>query len=144
MEILEDFLAFLTSPIFATAAKIFILGIFTLHFSLAIWVARDVSRRTLNFPLQILAVFVAIFVPIFGILFYLILRPEQIFHEKVLENFLRRENFCAACGAPHEKDFEFCPFCGEKSLEKCHKCKKPIFTFFDFCPFCGVENSPKK
>jgi RNA polymerase subunit RPABC4/transcription elongation factor Spt4 len=138
----ENLVAFLTSPLFATAVKFFFLFLFAFHFSIAIWVARDVSSRSHNLLLQIFFVTLTVLLPFLGLVIYLLLRPAATLSEKIFDHFLHWQDFCSFCGMKVEKDFEFCPSCGQNLTQKCtsKKCGKEFSGNFLFCPFCGKRS----
>jgi len=52
---------------------------------------------------------------------------------------------CSKCGNPlPDRNFDFCPFCGESLKSKCSKCGKSLPEGnFLFCPFCSASLSKK-
>jgi len=68
--------------------------------SLIVWVARDVSSRTRDRTLRLLAVLLAAVLSVFGTLIYLLLRPSETIVERyereLIEELLAREVSAAA------------------------------------------------
>jgi len=87
MEWFEKFNFFLGSETFSFISILFILYIAGLWLSLIIWVTRDVMYRSHNIAFQVFAILLNIFLPILGLLIYLILRPEktllEVYHEEL-------------------------------------------------------------
>ena len=66
-----------------------------LLFSLAVWTARDSSARTRNRVLRLGALLLVLFVPVFGLVTYLLVRPRETVAERyerdMIEEILARE-----------------------------------------------------
>jgi RNA polymerase subunit RPABC4/transcription elongation factor Spt4 len=91
-------------------------------------------------------------VPILGVLLYLIIRPNKTgmerYYEELERNMLEGENqseqnTCGKCLTPTDKDYHFCPNCGESLKKTCTKCKKSFPNVWNICPFCGNEYKSK-
>lgn len=124
-----------------------------LWLAIIIWVTRDAIHRSSHILFQILAVLLNIFLPILGLILYLILRPEKTLLEKYHEDLEYRlleggEDFCQGCGTGTREGFSFCPNCGEKLQHSCENCKKEFSRRWKICPYCGenktVAAEPKK
>lgn len=115
----------------------------TVWAAVSLWVWKDISNRTRNFPV-ILAAFLLVAVGNFaGLIVYLLIRPEhtieetrnlQLFHASVLDKDVTA---CAECGALVRADYKFCPECSQSLLKKCKKCDARINPFWNYCVNCG-------
>lgn len=140
---------FFASESFQVLGKFTILYLAALWVALIVWVTRDAIHRSSNVVFQIIAVLLNIFLPIFGLILYLIIRPEKTLLEKYHEDLEYRlleggDDICYACGTPVKEGFAFCPNCGEELNEKCPECKKESSRRWKICPYCGKEKHPKK
>jgi len=145
-KLLEDFISFVQNENFNLYLKITVIIFLALHFSIVIWIARDASNRSRNLLFQIFFVFLGMLIPLFGLIFYLLLRPGKLIFEKVLdgfENFAQR-NCCFFCGEVIREDFKFCPHCSEELYQKCEKCNKNFSKSFPLCPYCGEKINLEK
>lgn len=111
------------------------------------WVYQDIFKRTKNTPLQISSIVIAVLFPYFGLLMYILLRPNQTLDERRMnlldEKIMRRQlgglNLCPNCHKSVEADYLFCPYCKMKIKESCPRCDKSVDKQFDLCPYCGYE-----
>ncbi|MDQ7009042.1 MAG: hypothetical protein Q9M94_01995, partial [Candidatus Gracilibacteria bacterium] len=55
------------------------------YIAIIAWTIKDVSNRVNSIILQIVSVFVVIIFGIFGLLIYLLIRPQKTFYEKYYE-----------------------------------------------------------
>jgi hypothetical protein len=151
---LTDTVNFLSSDLFGTL-KLVALGYFSLLWlAIIIWVTRDVLQRSSSIVLQAFSILLNIAVPFLGVLLYLIIRPGKTrmerYYEELERNVLESEtpegqNACSKCLTPADKDFSFCPNCGESLKKSCPKCRKTYPIIWNICPFCGKEykDAPK-
>ena len=77
--------------------------LFVLWAALVVWVARDSVGRTQNISLQILAILSVIVLNVFGLVLYLILRPQRTLLERYYEE-LERKALSEALGASAEDE----------------------------------------
>jgi len=146
--VLTETVDFLSSDIFGTV-KLVLLGYFALLWlSIIVWVTRDVLQRSSSIFLQAFSILLNIVAPFLGVLLYLIIRPGKTrmerYYEELERNVLENEtpegqNACAKCLTPADKDFNFCPNCGESLKKTCAKCRKTFPIIWNICPFCGKE-----
>jgi heme/copper-type cytochrome/quinol oxidase subunit 2 len=70
-------------------------GIALLYFSLIVWTARDVAARSRDTIVRIAAILLVIFLNVFGLVVYLMLRPRETIAERyereLIEEILARE-----------------------------------------------------
>lgn len=145
---LTETLDFLGSDTFGTV-KVAVLAYFALLWlAIIIWVSKDVLQRSNSIVFQAFSILLSIVVPILGVLLYLIIRPGKTRMEKYYEELERnmleedgvsQQNACDKCLTPADKDYSFCPNCGESLKKACSKCKKTFPNVWNICPFCGKE-----
>ena len=150
--LLANTLDFISSDTFETL-KIGILGYFALLWlSIIIWVTKDALQRSNSIIFQAFSIMLNIVVPFLGVLLYLIIRPaktrSEVYYEELERNMLEGENAieqntCSKCLTPTDKDYNFCPNCGEELKKLCSKCKKSFPNIWNICPFCGNEYKDK-
>ena len=117
-----------------------------LWLSLIFWTYRDISRRSRDVLLRILAslVVTVLFLP--GILIYLILRPQntleqeyqQTLEEEALLQTIEETPLCPGCGRKVEGDWSVCPTCHTRLKKNCHECGKLMELSWNLCPYCGT------
>ena len=101
-------------------------------------------HRSSNLFFQIGAVLLNIFLPVLGLLIYLIVRPEQTLVEKYHEDLFTAEAiFCPNCHLTCPPDLDFCPHCGEKLSKHCRFCHRTFSRDYPFCPHCGRGQAEK-
>jgi RNA polymerase subunit RPABC4/transcription elongation factor Spt4 len=138
------------------ALKVVIIYFFVFWGALVVWVIKDITNRTTNIFLQVIAILlVLIFTPLFGLPVYLLIRPRSTIFEQYYENAeietLETEesaHYCFSCNAVIEKDFHFCPYCRAELRVECPGCSHLIQKKWELCPYCGLEQAketkPKK
>ncbi len=140
--------ALFSSPIFEIALKGTLIYLAIFWIALIIWVARDVINRTNNLFFQIMMIALNIILPVFGLLVYLIIRPNKTLVEKYYEEIEYRAlaegaeqslMHCPKCGTDVDRDFVFCPNCASQLRKSCTKCKKLIDVKYKICPYCGTK-----
>lgn len=141
-----------SSPIFEWGLKGVLIYAAIFWIALVVWVTRDVINRTNNLFFQIMVIALNIILPVFGILVYLIIRPNKTLVEKYYEEIEYRALAegaeqsianCTKCGTGIEHDFAFCPNCGTEIRKPCTKCKKLIEINYKICPYCGTKQAKK-
>lgn len=111
--------------------------------ALIIWVTRDIIHRTNSILFQIFSITLNIFLPVFGLIIYLIIRPSKTLWERYYEEVELRAlaeeglSTCPKCQIMTAKEHLFCGSCGETLKKRCEQCTKPYEISFHFCPFCG-------
>lgn len=61
-------------------------GVFGLIYLLLVfWVAKDIAQRSTSWIVQIFCIGISAFLPLFGVFFYLLLRPELLIHKEIRE-----------------------------------------------------------
>ena len=151
--LLTETVDFLSSDTFGML-KIVVLAYFALLWlAIIIWVTKDVLQRSNSILFQAFSILLNILVPILGVLLYLIIRPGKTrmerYYEELERNMLEGEslseqNSCDKCLTPADKDYSYCPNCGESLKTACTKCKKSFPNVWSICPFCGKEHKDSK
>ena len=117
-------------------------------FALLVWVTRDVINRTNNVAFQVLVILLNTFLPIFGLVIYLLIRPSRTLLEKYYDDLeykaLSIEKFCPKCSVAVGEDFAYCPECATSLKTACNHCSKESFLSFKNCPYCGKNKKTKK
>lgn len=131
----------------------FTLGIYLLliWLSFILWIVKDTKDRITNSLLRGIIVVLVSISFIFGLLIYLVLRPNIKDEEEMLENqYLKYEMYgiekCLKCKFDLRPEFQFCPNCAEVIREKCKKCKEIVDIRWQICPFCSyrrIKNNNK-
>lgn len=152
-EIMTSFQDVFNSPGFSLFVKVTLIYLAVFWIALIIWVARDVINRTNSIFFQIIMIGLNIFLPILGLIIYLIIRPsktlvekyyEEIEYRALAEGALYSLSHCPKCGVEVEKDFMFCPSCSHQLRKKCSKCRGLFEIRYKICPYCGTKNSKAK
>ena len=94
-----------------------------------IFVLSDAQERKTDRPV-LWGVF-TLFTSVFGLVVYLLVRPEKA-----------TNRICNHCRGKVEDGFVACPWCGrpiEKIVTKCPKCASDIKDGWKFCPKCQAE-----
>lgn len=133
--------------------KFIIWYFFFIWIALLLWVMKDIWNRTNSIFLQILSIFIVLFLTPLWIFLYLIIRPTKTLFEKYYEeiennlntfneiveektNYCENGWHCFNCWEPVKYDFNFCPKCKNDLRNKCHWCDKLINSDWDNCPYC--------
>lgn len=144
---------FFTSGVFDSLFKGILIYLAIFWIALVIWVARDVINRTNSLVFQILMIVLNIILPIFGLVVYLVIRPnktlvekyyEEIEYRALAEGALAGLNHCPKCGSDIARDFLYCPNCAHELRRKCSKCGKVFDIHFKICPYCATRNTKQK
>jgi len=129
-----------------------------LWLSIIIWVTRDALLRSNRLLFQAFVILINIFIPILGVLIYLIIRPSDTQFERLYQNLEERlvemesntENeknhegrACDKCLMAVEENFVFCPNCSHSLKKICLDCKKAYPKKWNTCPFCGIKYKEK-
>lgn len=126
-----------------------VLYFFVIWVALVIWVARDVVGRTRKLVWQVLAIVLVALLNIFGLVVYMILRPQKTLLERYYEDLEQRalaeqEELCPHCTRPLPLDFQYCPACGAEARTPCKKCRRLVSEVWQSCAYCGTEKPSDK
>jgi RNA polymerase subunit RPABC4/transcription elongation factor Spt4 len=148
-EALNFFINFDTSDWMGMSLRGVFVYLFILWVAMVVWVARDVVGRSKNLIFQVFAILLTIALNIFGLLIYLIIRPQKTLVEKYHEELEHRalsevDEVCPDCGKTLPLQFRFCPHCGGEARKHCKKCNKLVSKEWSVCPYCGMKKSTQK
>ncbi|MBI5414318.1 zinc ribbon domain-containing protein [Candidatus Peregrinibacteria bacterium] len=135
---------FFHSDTFQFVGGFLVFYIAILWLALVIWVTRDAMYRSSSILFQIGAILLNIFLPVFGLILYLIIRPHRTLLEKYHEDLEYRmleggESYCFSCAQTLREGFQFCLKCAEEVNHACEQCKKQFPKKWDICPYCGEK-----
>jgi RNA polymerase subunit RPABC4/transcription elongation factor Spt4 len=117
-----------------------------LWLSLIIWTYRDISARTHDPLIRLLAAGVVALLFLPGIVIYLILRPrqsleeeyQQTLEEEALLQAIEESQLCPGCARRIKENWMICPNCHTKLKKNCHQCGKLMELPWHICPYCGT------
>lgn len=85
---------------------------------------------------------IAFFIVVFGFVIKFIqnraLKQKEIKNLQLINSYVKKGK-CHKCGANKEKEYSFCPSCGDNLFCECENCKKPRITNSKFCQECGEK-----
>lgn len=138
------------SATFAMILQGGVLYLGALWIALIVWVTRDVINRSNSLVFQVIMISINIFIPIFGLIIYLIIRPTETLLQKYCQDLEYRAFIdsldrcvCDFCQASIDKEYIYCPECSEQVKRKCTKCHKPYMIEAGICPYCGTKGTQK-
>ena len=142
---LRDIIGFQNTPLLMLLLKGVLVYIAFLWLAVIVWVARDVIDRSKSLIFQVIMILLNIFLPVFGLLLYLIIRPSKTLLERYYEELEYKvfsesqddKEHCVRCDEILKPEFIFCPRCEEKVKNLCPHCKHSFGGEFKICPFCG-------
>lgn len=106
-----------------------------------LWVAKDISRRTESFSLQLVSILLVLFLtPLLWLPLYFLLRPlDSIDSPSAMQR--SSDVICYGCWNVNKDTFTYCVFCGDTLKIACPNkaCLKPIGVDYEYCPWCGNE-----
>lgn len=120
--------------------------------SYIIWLWNDSKKRFTNEGLRVLIWIIASATFIFGLLLYILIRPQQLdddsYWVSLERKFLLHETYgmgeCDSCGFMLRPEFMNCPACGKVLREKCKKCEQVVDVTWKRCAFCGAVRIKEK
>ncbi len=146
-EFLLDFMKSIVNVDFSSIGKYLMIGFFIFWFAIVWWVWFDASERTTKIWAKIASVVLVAVFNVFGLIIYLIVRPDQTIEGTYWEDLERRYmkyetselGDCPQCGAQLYPGFIYCSNCGYELKVKCDKCDVFIDKNCKHCPFCGNQ-----
>ena len=145
---LQDFVTLNSS--FEVFIKWFLLYLAFFWIALVIWVAKDAIARSNSIIFHVFVIILNIFLPIFWLMIYLLIRPSRTLLDKYYEDLefqaltWHDKKFCWKCNALVEDDFKYCWKCWYNLMQECKWCKKFFSKEYKNCPFCGLNKDNKK
>ena len=142
-----DFFASIGKIDFASVTRYLFIGFGIFWFAIIWWVWFDVSERTTKTWAKIASVVLVTVFNIFGLIIYMVIRPDQTIEHTYWEDLERRYmkyetselGDCPQCGAQLYPGFVHCPSCGYKLKVKCPKCDVYVDKNYKYCPFCSHQ-----
>ncbi|HOG45161.1 MAG TPA: zinc ribbon domain-containing protein [Anaerolineae bacterium] len=127
----------------------FALGAYAVAFilGLVVWTARDISSRTRDWLVRILAVLLVLVFNLPGLLLYFVLRPRETLaevygralEEEALLQDIEEQATCPTCKRRVAQDFALCPHCRTPLKSRCASCRRLLSPSWEVCPYCGQE-----
>ncbi len=122
-----------------------------LHGGAIIWTFRDIRSRSRDALAWIVATLLVALIPLFGLIVYLMLRPQETLaeaYERSLEQeallqAIEEPETCPGCGARVKPDYILCPVCHTRLKQPCPSCRRPLQLHWAICPYCGVNVVPQ-
>lgn len=116
-----------------------------------IWAFRDIHSRSRDILAQILATVLVLVMPIFGLVVYLMLRPQETLadtYERSLEQeallqAIEEPEVCPGCGQRVKSDYLYCPTCHTRLKRTCPECGRPLHLRWSLCPYCSASVVPQ-
>jgi len=132
---------------FSSVGRYFLIGFIIFWVAIVWWVWFDASARTTKVWAKIASILLVIFFNIFGLIIYLVVRPDQTIEGTYWEDLERRYmkyetaelGDCPQCGSQLFPGFIFCSNCGYQLKKKCSKCEMLVDKNYKHCPFCGNQ-----
>lgn len=116
-----------------------------LWLALVIWAYRDIRARSRSTGAAVLTVLVVFFLPLIGLVIYLLLRPRETLSEaydraleqEALLQQIEERPVCPTCSRPTQANWYLCPACHTHLRQPCPVCHSPLELHWDICPYCG-------
>lgn len=146
-KIILEFFNFVGNIDFNIFGMLFVVVLIVFWLVVIGWVWIDSSERTSKKGLKIGYVLLVLFLNIFGLIIYLIIRPgetiEEIYWEDLGRRYLKYETSelgdCPRCGSQLYPGYVFCTSCGYRLKVKCPQCGVLIDKDHMFCEYCGFK-----
>ena len=114
---------------------------------LILWTWRDMHLRSRDPLAQIAASLMVAILGIFGIVIYIMLRPQETLaeaYERSLEEEALLQNIeekpvCPGCGRPIKEPWQVCPYCHTKLKKPCINCAELLDLPWNLCPYCATS-----
>jgi hypothetical protein len=117
-----------------------------LWFASVLWVYRDVRSRSHDPITHLVAVAIAVALPIVGLPVYFVLRPEETLREsydrqleqEAILSELHAISACPNCRRPVRDDFMVCAHCANPLRQPCTACGQLLQFSWRHCPYCAT------
>ncbi|NDK08303.1 hypothetical protein EOM39_03575 [Candidatus Gracilibacteria bacterium] len=156
-DLLKAFYEIITFDLFI---KLVVIYFFIIWISIIVWVLKDITNRTNSLMLQLLSLFIVVFLTPLGVFLYLLIRPGKTNLEKMyreiddnldLLSTIMKDKYgvcettrCPNCSTKLSSDFKYCPVCSIKVKTTCRECKKEIDPDWKVCPYCSKKVKEKE
>lgn len=139
-------LPFLNQTASGAVVALIVVFVLSLWLSIVVWTWNDIRARSRD-PVMWIAATLAAFIPIFGIIIYLILRPRQTLMEAYIRSLeeeallqeIEERPVCPNCRHRVDAEYVVCPNCMTKLKAQCLSCKRLIELDWTVCPYCATE-----
>lgn len=119
--------------------------------ALVLWTWRDMRLRSRDPLAQIAASLVVAVLGVFGIVIYVMLRPqetlaeayERSLEEEALLQNIEEKTVCPGCGRATKDGWQVCPYCHTKLKKPCIACGELLDLAWHLCPYCATNQSPQ-
>ena len=113
-----------------------------------IWVWNDSGERSRNLFFRLTSVLTVLILNIFGLVIYLLIRPqftiEEVYWSDLERRYLKYETKelgdCPKCGYQLQPGYIYCPECNYELKVKCKGCELYFDKDNKYCPYCGLIN----
>ncbi len=155
-ELLKNFYDIVTFDLFI---KLVVIYFFIIWISIIVWVLKDITNRTNSLLLQLLSLFIVVFLTPLWVFLYLLIRPGRTNLEKMyreiddnldLLSTIMKDKYwscdiaiCPKCKFKLSDDFKYCPECSAKLKTTCKWCRKEISLNWKTCPYCSKKVKDK-
>jgi len=156
-DLLKAFYEIVTFDLFL---KLIIIYFFIIWISIIVWVLKDITNRTNSLMLQLLSLFIVVFLTPLWVFLYILIRPGKTNLEKMyreiddnldLLSTIMKDKYwvceitnCPKCHFKLSEDFKYCPQCSTKLKTTCKSCKKDISPDWKICPYCSEKVKDKE
>lgn len=121
-----------------------------LWLAVVVWAVRDIRARSRSFFAALLVLVLVAFLPVIGLVVYLLVRPRETLaeaYDRALEQeaLLRQiedRQVCPTCGRPTQPNWFLCPACHTHLRQPCLVCQSPLELQWTICPYCGHLQTP--
>lgn len=118
-----------------------------IRLGLILWTWRDMRVRSRDPLAQVAASLMVAILGIFGLVIYIMLRPQQTLteaYERSLEEEALLQNIeqkpvCPGCGRPIKDAWQVCPYCHTKLRKPCIQCGELLDLAWNLCPYCAAS-----
>jgi RNA polymerase subunit RPABC4/transcription elongation factor Spt4 len=116
-----------------------------------LWTSQDLKERVSTPLTTLISYLFVIFIPIGGVVVYLLLRPTQTHEEKKFADFeklsmlkeMKQRSKCSSCSSEVQDDFILCPKCFQRLKNICTKCDALLDLAWEVCPFCATRQTAR-
>jgi hypothetical protein len=120
--------------------------LFILWLASILWVYRDVRSRSHDPVTHLVALVIAISLPVVGLPVYFVLRPEETLREsydrqleqEAILSELHAISACPNCRRPVRDEFMVCAFCANPLRQPCTSCGQLLQFAWRNCPYCAT------
>jgi hypothetical protein len=116
-----------------------------LWIAVVLWAYRDIRARSRSALVAVIVVLIVAFLPVAGLVIYLLLRPRETLSEsydraleqEALLQQIEEKPVCPTCSRPTDVNWFLCPSCHTHLRQPCPVCRSPLELHWDICPYCG-------